>query len=130
MTENRNLFDASEGPFSSTFFKGRETARAVRNAELVNSGEGKQMEARGWEERETAGSDRNTSCAGQAGYRERKSGAGNDAKRDWTQTEIGGSGRRSEIAGVEMRGAERQMRYRHRNRHEMRKGGRKNCRGR
>lgn len=39
-------------------------------------------------------------------------------KKDWTQTEIGGSAKLSKIAGFEIRGGKRQMRYRHRNRHE------------
>lgn len=51
MTENRNLFDTSEGPFF-TFFKARDTAWAVRNGGLLNSRDEKEMEVRGWEEKE------------------------------------------------------------------------------
>lgn len=50
------------------------------------------------------GSDRNTSCVGHGGDRERKVGMVMTQKtRDWTQTEIGGTGRWSKIAGAEIR---------------------------
>lgn len=40
------------GPVFPTFLKGRVTASAVRNAVLVNSREGEEMEVRGREDRE------------------------------------------------------------------------------
>lgn len=53
-----------------------------------------------------------------------KTGARNDAKRDWTQRKIGGSGRWSKIASVEKRRA-RETDETHR--HKMRKESKRNC---
>lgn len=77
---------------------------------------------------EMASSDRDASWAVKS---ERKVGSPMTQRRDWTPAEIGRSaGRWSETAAVEIGGSERQMRYRHRNRHEMRKESGRNCHGR
>ncbi len=117
LTENRNLFDTSEGSSFSLSSKAETQQGLSAIPGWLTVRKGKKWKWEGGKRRRDRQDDqwwqKHKLCGTgweREGEREKRE-AGNDAKSDWTQTEIGGSGRWSEIAGVEIRGSKRQMRH-------------------